>query len=301
MKIWIQDAYRADLEAAFPEHTFVNEWQEDIEAAMCPYPMLTRERLDALPRLRWAQILSAGYEKLDVDDVLRRGIQLTNARDVYSIPIAEHVLAMLLMLCRRFPAYGAAQRGHNWERDKGEIELYGRTALVLGTGSIGQEVGKRLQAMGMMTLGYRRKAAPAPGFDEVVSAAPGILEGLLARADAVVVTVDLNAQTRHLLGAAQFAAMKPGALLINIARGGVIDEAALTHALAQGAVGGVGLDVFEQEPLPEDSPLWDMEGAILTPHSAGTGDGVHGRMVALLCENLRRFQAGQTLLNAIQG
>ena len=106
MKIWIEDAYRADLEAAFPEYTFVSDWHKDGEAAMCPYPMLTRERLEGLPRLRWAQILSAGYEKLDVDDVLRRGIQLTNARDVYSIPIAEHVLAMLLMLCRRFPAYG---------------------------------------------------------------------------------------------------------------------------------------------------------------------------------------------------
>lgn len=301
MKIWIEDDYRADLEAAFPQHTFVTKWQGDVDAAICPYPLLTRERLDGLPRLRWAQILSAGYEKLDVEDVLRRGIQLTNARDVYSIPIAEHVLGMLLMLCRRFPAYGAAQRGHSWERDKGEIELYGRTALVLGTGSIGQEVGKRLQALGMTTLGYRRKAVPAPGFDEVVSAAPGVLEGLLACADAVVVTVDLNAQTRHLLGAAQFAAMKPGALLVNIARGAVIDEAALTEALAAGRLGGVGLDIFEREPLPEDSPLWDMEEAILTPHSAGTGDGVHGRMVALLCENLRRFQMGQPLLNGIQG
>lgn len=257
---------------------------------------LEPEMLEAAPRLRWLHVGGAGVERYDLGAIAARGIVMTNASGVSAPNMAEHALGMMIALTRRFPTLMRAQAARRWRdtdthREVGE--LLGQTVLVVGVGDIGQEVARRAAAFGMRVHGVRRRgdAPPPEGFARVFSTTE--LAEALAGADHVVVTLPHTPQTRGLFDPEAFAAMKPGAMIYNVGRGPVIDTAALVAALESGHLGGAGLDVTDPEPLPEDSPLWEMENVLITAHTSGATPRYWDRQEALVAETIRRIQQGE--------
>ena len=258
--------------------------------------------LQAATRLRWMHASGAGVERYDLAQIAARGVMLTNSSGVSAPNMAEHVLGMMIALTRRFPRLLRAQIQREWrdEATHREVgELQGQTVLIAGIGEIGRAVAQRAAAFGMRVNGLRRRAdAPPPaGFDQVF--AIGDLHAALADADHVVVTLPNTPRSRGLFDAAAFAAMKPGAAIYNVGRGPVIDTAALIAALESGHLGGAGLDVTDPEPLPADSPLWDMENVLITAHTSGATPRYWERQADLIAENIRRIQRGDAPRNLV--
>lgn len=258
--------------------------------------------LQAANHLRWMHASGAGVERYDLAQIAARGVMLTNSSGVSAPNMAEHVLGMMIALTRRFPRLLRAQTQREWRdaathREVGELQ--GQTVLVVGIGEIGCAVARRAAAFGMRVNGLRRRAGASPpaGFDHVF--AIGDLHAALAEADHVVVTVPSTSHSRGLFDAAAFAAMKPGAVIYNVGRGPVIDTAALIAALQSGHLGGAGLDVTDPEPLPADSPLWDMENVLITAHTSGATPRYWERQADLIADNIRRIQRGDTPRNLV--
>jgi phosphoglycerate dehydrogenase-like enzyme len=263
----------------------------------------TSEFLAAAPNLVWVQAGSSGVERyLRVPGLIERDeVVLTNLRGAAAASIADHAFAMLLALTRRLEPRLAAAREGRWERQiAGDeaIALEGRTLLVAGLGSIGTEVARRAAGFGMHVIATRRNASDKPGFVERVGTADQTL-ALLAEADVVVICLPLTADTEKLFSKQAFDALKPGAFLINVSRGKVVDTDALLEALDSGRLAGVGLDVTDPEPLPADHPLWRRDDVVITPHVAGDAALSDQRGDELYFENLRRFAAGEPLLNPV--
>ena len=252
-----------------------------------------------LPNLKWAQQLGAGADWLSFfPDFINSDVILTNASGVHAIPISEHVLALMFALSRKVHYSVKNQLQHSWDRRGRLGEIEGSTMGLLGVGAIGAKTAEKAKALGMKVLGFRRNPEkPAPNVDKMYGA-DGLNE-LLSKSDWVVVTVAATPETNGLIGEAQLKAMKPSAHIINIARGKVIDEAILIRALTENWIAGAGLDVFEKEPLPEDSPLWDLKNVIITPHFAGATPYYVDRLVDIFTENLKRYQAGEPLMNVV--
>jgi phosphoglycerate dehydrogenase-like enzyme len=258
--------------------------------------------LEAASRLRWMHASGAGVERYDLAQIGGRGVMLTNSSGVSAPNMAEHVLGMMIALTRRFPRLLRAQTRREWrdEATHREVgELQDQTVLIVGIGEIGCAVAQRAAAFGMRVNGLRRRAdaSPPPGFDRVF--AIGDLSRALADADHVVVTVPNTPRSRGLFDASAFAAMKPGAAIYNVGRGPVIDTAALIEALESGHLGGAGLDVTDPEPLPADSPLWDMENVLITAHTSGATPRYWERQADLIAENVRRIQRGDAPRNLV--
>jgi phosphoglycerate dehydrogenase-like enzyme len=264
--------------------------------------LLTPEFLAAADRLAWVQSWSAGVERyLALPGFAEReGLVFTNAKGVHGPVIAEHVFALLLHLTRRLDALGDAHDAGRWERgaSAGATSLSGRTLLVAGLGGIGTEVARRGHAFGMTVLGtVRTLREPPPFVDELGTGAD--LDALLARADVLVVCLPLTDETRGLFDAERLARLRPGAFVVNIARGAILDTDALLAALDSGHLAGAGLDVTDPEPLPAGHPLWGRDDVLVTPHVAGRAGLTGARRAALIAENLRRFGAGEPLLNVV--
>ena len=263
----------------------------------------TAEFLAKAPNVRWVQSMSAGVDrymgvKALVDD---DRIVMTNQKGAYGPAIADHVFAMVLSHARDLRFYADRQREGTWARGGNDGKAYalqGRTLLVLGLGGIGSEVALRGHAFGMRVLATRRTEAEKPEYVERVGKPEDTLE-LLAEADVVVLCVPLTPETENLIDARALAAMKPGAVLVNIARGKVVDTQALLAALDSGRLGGACLDVTEPEPLPKDHPLWLHPRVLITPHVAADAELSGERAFAVLQENLRRFGAGEPLVNVV--
>jgi phosphoglycerate dehydrogenase-like enzyme len=257
--------------------------------------------LAAAPRLSWIHSGGAGVSHFDLDAIAARGIVLTNASGVSAPNMAEHVMGMMIALARRLPRLVLAQSRREWRDDDTHaevVELQGQTMLVVGVGDIGSAVGVRASAFGMRVHGVRRRVTEAPpGFDAMFDQSS--LLGALADADHVVVTLPDTPRTRRLFDATAFAAMKRGAMIYNVGRGTTIDTTALIDALRSGHLGGAGLDVTDPEPLPADSPLWDMENVLITAHTSGATPRYWERQSALITENLRRLQQGARPLNVV--
>lgn len=251
------------------------------------------------PHVRWLHTASAGVDHVLTPAVKAKpSIVVTDSGPAFAIAISEFVFAWMLLTARRLPELMAGQKAHRWE-SLTQQELSGQTIGIIGLGPIGLGIAARAKAFGMTTLGLRRRALPAEGVGEVLVGADGLAR-LLAESDYVVVAAALTGETNALLGADQIAAMKPSAWLINIARGGLIDEPALTEALQDGKIAGACLDVFAQEPLPESSPLWDMPNVFIAPHnSSGWTTGLRERQKALFLSNLGRFSRSEPLENAV--
>lgn len=264
--------YLADAEVVIPEHVLVDD-----------------AFLAQAPRLRFVQV-GAGYDNVDLAACTRRGVQVCNAAGLNADAVAEHVLALLLChyknICRldRFMHAGGTSPLPDYRGG----ELAGRTLGLVGLGHIGRAVAVRAQAFGLRVLGWSYRPIEIPGGESVS------LSQLFAESDIVSLHVPLKANTRHLIDDAALAQMKPGALLINTARGGLIDEAALVRALQRGTISGACLDVFAEEPLPAESPLRQLDNVILTPHTAGYPDGpkFHAKRIAYFAANIQRWLAG---------
>jgi phosphoglycerate dehydrogenase-like enzyme len=258
------------------------------------------------PNLRWLQYPGAGVDGLRSSGLLdaQSGVVVTSAAGIHATTISEYVFGSMLMFNWNWPQMVRLQDGHVWARSAGWYnlggrELAGQTLGVVGLGSIGRRIAQVGRAFGMRTLGMRRSFTGEDSADPDVdqSYPPSALRELLGQSDYVVLSVPLTPATEHLIGEAELRSMKPSAYLVNIARGRVIDEQALIRALREGWIAGAGLDVTEVEPLPANSPLYTMPNVILTPHIAGVSVHYESRLAHLFAENLRRYWAGEPLLN----
>ena len=280
---------------------------EGIEAAFYSLDVLTgpsRSFFSALhraPRLDWVQLRPAGADHPAFGRLLERGVRLTNSAGATAEPIAQSAIAGLLALARGFPAYAEAQRRREWaqaEEDE-RPDLPGQTLVVYGLGAIGSAIARIARAIGLRVVGVRRSPArPGDPVDELRR--PDELAALLPRADWLAIACALTPQTRGLFGAEALAALPRGACLINVARGPIVDERALVESLRSGRLGGAYLDVFEQEPLPPQSPLWDLPRVIVTPHNSGASRGNDRRAADIFLGNLVRWRRGGPLHNELR-
>ena len=258
---------------------------------------LDEDLLERAADLEWIQALSAGVDRYDFEELEERGIALTNASGVHAEPIGEQVLGYMLTFERNLHQAARQQERGIWERFRGG-ELAGKTVGVVGLGAIGTRVAELSQAFDMTVIGTKGNPDDAPdAVDEVFG--PDGLHEVCQRSDYLVVAVPLNDETRGMIGRWEFRMMQSEAVLINVARGEVVDQDAMVHALQQGAIGGAALDVFETEPLPQDSPLWDLSNVVVTPHMSGSTPEYMDRCAELFVENYDRYLAGEPLENRI--
>lgn len=251
------------------------------------------------PRLRWIQFSSSGIGGLVQQMGLApTSIIVTKATGVHATPLAEFVLFAMLYFAKQMPRVLADQRWHHWERFAVK-SVRGATLGLVGLGAVGREIARLARAVGARVVATRRSVGPGSSHvpDVEVVYSPDRLRELLAESDYVTLTLPHTRETGRLIGKAELASMKPGAVLINVSRGTIIDEPALIEALRSGHLGGAALDVFAVEPLPPESPLWDMPNVVVTPHTMSTAIGENELVVDLFCDNLRRFLAGEPLRN----
>ncbi len=272
---------------------------DEIEIAVGGFP---RDLLPRARNLRWLQQWGAGADwLLRYPEAAGLDFTLTNASGVHPIPISEHILAFLLAFARRIHRAVRAQERRQWiphDQQEGVFELAGKTLVLVGVGAIGGRTAEVSAALRMRVWGVRRNpTVNAPGVEAMFG--PDQLLDLLPEADFVVLTVPLTRETRGMIGERELHAMKPTAYIVNIGRGGTIREDALIQALREGWIAGAGLDVFEVEPLPDDSPLWRMDNVIITSHYAGLTPHYHERAMAIFLDNLRRYRAGEPLRNVV--
>lgn len=264
------------------------------------------------PRLSWVHSATSGVERALTPSALERGVVVTNARGVFSRPIAEYVVMMILAVSRRLPQLLELQRERTWQPLEG-TELRDVTVGIVGLGSIGRAVGALATAFGCRVVAVRRRAGAGMestavddedgrSLGEIMLdrvGGPETLPELLAESDFIVLAAPLTPETEDMINAETLALVKPGAWLINVARGRLIDERALIRALRDGQLGGAVLDMFRDEPLPPMSSFYDLPNVIVTPHTAWSSGRVLDRSVELFCDNLRRFATGEPLLNVV--
>ncbi len=264
-------------------------------------PLELAPTLAARPQLRWIQATSAGIGQLAARVGLTSSdVAVTTTSGVHARPLAEFALLAMLMFGKDALRLGREQQAHRWERFAGE-EVAGKTVCVVGLGRIGREVARLARALDARTIGTVRELGDRSADDLHVErvATTDQLDELLPETDVLVLAVPHTPLTQGLIDARRLALLPPGAIVVNIARGDVVDEPALVDALRSGRLRGAALDVFAQEPLPADSPLWDLPNVFVSPHSASTVAGENGRIVDLFCENIRRYLDGRPLLNLL--
>ncbi|TMW71012.1 D-2-hydroxyacid dehydrogenase [Alteribacter natronophilus] len=244
--------------------------------------------------LRWLQTWSAGINGLPLAELEEGSVTTTSANGVHANPISETILALMLGLTRNIHTYVRQQQTKTWHHANNGLEMHGKTAAVVGAGSIGRETARLLKAFGMRTLGVRRSGEPCEWIDEMTT--PDRLDELLPRCDYVIATLPLTDDTSQMFGKKQFNLMKETAFFINIGRGGLVVEEELIQALEAGTIAGAGLDVFEKEPLGDDSPLWEMKQVIVTPHTSGSTVYYNERVMEdIFIPNLKAYVAGKSL------
>jgi phosphoglycerate dehydrogenase-like enzyme len=253
------------------------------------------------PALQWAHIGWAGTDAPVIQELMDRGVKVSNSSGVTSEPIALTVIGAMLALHRGFPRWFELQRSHRWEqlgRDAAPRDLPGQTMTVLGLGAIGVHIARMARALGLHVIGVRRREAGAGEHcDEW--APPDALDSVLRRTDWLAITVPLTSATRHMIDGRALGLLPRGAHILNVARGAVVDEAAMIEALRSGHLAGAYLDVFETEPLPADSPLWDLPNVIISPHDSSPSQGNNGRAEAIFLEELERWARGKPLTRLV--
>ncbi|NLM45364.1 MAG: dihydrofolate reductase [Firmicutes bacterium] len=254
-------------------------------------------RLDDMPALKMVQLCSAGYDQVPLEKLRARGITLCNARGVMSIPVAEWVLLKVLEIYKDTRYFLAVQKERRWQMKTDLQELYGKTMGIIGTGSIGTEVAKRAQAFGCRVIGLNTRGDKRPYFDSCLPRTK--LAELLAQSDIVVLALPYSPSSHHLLHRETLRYMKDDAVLVNIARGGVINEDDLLAHLESGKLRGAALDVFSREPLPAESPLWQHERVLVTPHNSFASGQVQERLRELVLANLEAYIKGLPLRNLV--
>src|SRR3989454_2279984 len=265
---------------------------------------LSSSMAEHAPRLRWVHSTAAAVGILPLNELAARGVLVTNSRGIQAPAMAEFVVGGLLVLARRFHLMLAAQRERRWIQnelagDAWPWSVRGRTMTIVGLGTIGQEVARRAHAFGMRVIGIRRRIGqPKPSFVDRI-AGPDELDSALRGCDVLVIAAPFIAETDRLIGSERLAMLNRGAVVINVARGQIIDETALINALESGHLGGAVLDVFRHEPLDPASPLWALPNVIISPHVSGVRPDHWEEVIDLFAQNLRRFERGDPLLNPV--
>jgi phosphoglycerate dehydrogenase-like enzyme len=310
--IWVMPRRCVDqLRRDFPQHTFLEAWDRDAIRRQLPdadiafTPFVDRDVFPSAARLQWIQSPAAGVGSLMFPELLASRVVLTSARGVRARSIAEHVIGVTIALARRLPHALRAQTAHRWVQDElegpasGVRLLNGMRMGIVGFGSIGSAVAKLAAPFGIKISALRRRvtAGPIDGVDEVLP--PERLDEVIVKSDIVVLSLPHTPETKQIIGRRELDRIKRGALLINIARGKLVDDAAVVEALQDGRLGGAALDVFTREPLDASSPYWDLPNVIVTPHTAGAMADYWTPLVALFSDNLRRFERGEPLVNVV--
>jgi phosphoglycerate dehydrogenase-like enzyme len=308
--IWnIPASHVARLRELFPAHEFVVSTDDGAGLRLIPQAevafssQITRGQFVAARRLRWIHSPSVGIGGMLFPELLASPVVLTNSRGMAADTMAEHVLAVTLALFRRLPLAWQSQAAREWSQDAiglaGTRTISGSHVLVVGLGAIGTAVATRMAALGAEVIGIRRRdEAPRPAAVARVGTPAQLLE-LLPSADVVVISAPHTRETRCLIGARELSTMSRDAILVNVSRGQLIDEHALAGALAEKRIAGAALDVFNDEPLPPESPFWTLPNVLITPHTSGFRPDHWDAAIALFAENLRRFEAGRPLLNVV--
>lgn len=303
----VQKQYYDRIKATFPDltthlvdhHSKVDPYIRNATMLMTYGPMMSDHVVRDAENLKWIQALGTGVDNIIDLPSLRPGVLITNIHGIHGAPVSEAVIMAMLALSRNLPRVLRNQDVQVWERLPARL-LHEKTLGILGLGAIAEALALRCKALGMKTVGISSTRRDVPGFDLVFG-----LNDLIAAVnslDFLVVLTPYSPATRHIVGEAVFAAMKPGSYFINVARGGVVDEDALIHALERGQIAGAALDVFSEEPLPQDHPLWKTKNVILTPHVAGLHDAYATHALPVVEENIRRFLAGDiaNMINVVK-
>jgi D-2-hydroxyacid dehydrogenase (NADP+) len=265
---------------------------------------LRADQLKNAKKLKWIHSTAAGVAQLIYPELRDSGIMVTNPSGIFSVPMAEHTMGLLLALARNFPDSVRGQdharwtQQEIWDKPQHLTELNGKVLLIVGYGSIGREVAKRAKAFDMKVWGVTRSGKGEQALAEKIFAAVRLHEAL-ASADYVLICAPETAETKHLIGVTEISKMKRGARLINIGRGSLLDEAALIQALESDALGGAALDVAQTEPLPPESPLWKAPNLFITPHTSGVSDRLWDRQTTILIQLLERWFDGRELFNRV--
>ncbi|MHB8539635.1 MAG: D-2-hydroxyacid dehydrogenase [Candidatus Acidiferrales bacterium] len=265
---------------------------------------LRRDQFAQAKKLKWIHSTAAGVGQLMYPELRQSNVLLTNASGIHAVPMSEHILGMIIALARRFPDamhYQAQSRWAQqeiWDGRPRPMELSGRVLLIVGFGSTGRELARRIQPLGMKIWGVTRSGRGDAQWAERILPATE-LANALPQADFVVLAAPETPETRQMIGAREFALMKPTAYLINVARGTLVDEAALAAALGARTIAGAAIDVAEEEPLPASSPLWKLDNIFITPHVSAATERMWERQMQLLMENLERWFTGRELINRV--
>jgi phosphoglycerate dehydrogenase-like enzyme len=309
MKLILPIEIAHEIEPHLPEDTFVvlvdSDGNIDGDATDAEVyfswfylkPTTLHRVLDAAPSLRWHHAPNAGVNHILTPKYLERDLILTNGAGVHAIPIAEFVITYILAYAKQLPKLYQLQAEHNWQRGLPIQELLDKTLLIIGAGGIGQEIAVRAKAFGMRIFGSSRHPQPLPNFDQVVGA--NEWKKLLPETNFIVIATPLTPQTKGLIDVETLRLFRHDSYLINIARGAIVDESALTQALDEGWIAGAALDTVFTEPLPAESPLWTLPNVFITPHCTGHSPRVKERSLALFLDNLTRYRQGQPLRNVV--
>ncbi|AXK80876.1 D-2-hydroxyacid dehydrogenase [Pseudolabrys taiwanensis] len=303
----MQQRYKQMLLERFPQltinvvghHTKVEPYIADIDVLMCFSPPMADHVVRDAPKLKWIQALGTGVDNIVDLPSLGKEVVVTNVRGIHGAPVSEATIAYMLSLARDLPRSVHAQDRSAWERRPAQL-LAGKTVGILGVGLIAEYLAPLCKAFGMTVVGITGSPRPTPGFDRMVKR-----EDLIAVApelDFLVALIPMSAETHNIVGAKVFTAMKPTAYLVNVARGGVVDEEALVKALESGEIAGAALDVFSQEPLPTESSLWKTKGITLFPHLGGYSEGYETRAMPTLAGNMAKYLAGdlKNMINIVR-
>lgn len=255
----------------------------EIEGVICN-GLFLYHKIEEFVNLRYIQLTSAGFDRVPMDYVSEKGIKIYNARGVYSIPMAEFALSGVLQLYKQSKFFLKNQENHKWDKHRGLLELFGKNVCIAGCGNVGTECAKRFNTFGCNTYGVDLYPRQDENYEKMYALSE--IDVAIEKADVLVLTLPLTEETKHLFDSEKFEKMKNGAVLVNIARGAVVDTGALIEAL-NSKLGGAVLDVFEEEPLSENSPLWDLENVIITPHNSFVGEGNKERLCEVIVKNLK--------------
>lgn len=289
---WQQALQYIEIFESLGHRTFFMQWEKDplpcdpewVEAIIGNSIFLTHS-IDQFKNLKYIQLTSAGFDRVPMDYIKSRNITIYNARGVYSIPMAEYALTSVLYLYKQMDFFYENQKNHNWVKNRSMLELTEKKVLIVGCGSVGIECAKRFSAFGCHVVGINRRVRIDPNFERIVGI--DALESELIDTDILLLTVPLCDDTFHMIGKKHFKIMKDTALLVNIARGAIVDQDALSEALNQKLIGGAVMDVFEEEPLPENNCLWKMEHVIITPHNSFESENNGERLSKLILHNIQ--------------
>jgi D-2-hydroxyacid dehydrogenase (NADP+) len=289
--------YKAMLLERFPQltinavghHNDVGPYIADTDVLMCFSPPMADHVVRDAPKLKWIQALGTGVDNIVDLPSLGKDVLVTNVRGIHGAPVSEAAIAYMLSLARDMPQSTLAQARSTWQRRPSEL-LDGKSVGIYGVGLIAEYLAPICKAFGMTTIGFSGTPRPVPGFDRMVARAD--LVKTAPELDFLVALAPLTPETRHVIGDKVFAAMKPSAYLVNLARGGVVDEKALVAALESGRIAGAALDVFAEEPLPSTNPLWQTKNLTIFAHLGGYSEGYENRAMPTIAGNMACYLSG---------